>query len=370
MNPLQQTLVDRIRASGPMPFAAFMSLALYDPRYGYYAAARRTGWQGHFVTSAELDPAFGALWAHAFESVWDLCDRPREFEVIEVGPGEGGFAAAVLDAISGEFAAALTYRLIERMAGPRERQEARFAGDARVRWSRSITDVEPVDAGIVFANEVLDNLPVHLVERRDGELTEVCVDIDGAELVEVLLPLSNPELGIFFDRHDAVLPEGHRGEATLAAESFCTHAARSIGRGAIVFVDYGDLATDLVDHPRGTLVCYSATGPDDAPLERPGEKDITAHTNWSAVIHALQVAGMEVSGVHPQRDILRALGMGDLDTALKRDHDDALAAHKGVDVMKTLSRRHALRVLSDPSGLGALDVVVGYRGILPPPFLT
>ncbi|MGH2729464.1 MAG: class I SAM-dependent methyltransferase, partial [Actinomycetota bacterium] len=91
------TLVDlvreRVRADGPMTFADYMSLALYDPDFGYYASgAERTGWRGHFLTSSELDPAWAALWARGFEQIWDGCGRPDHFTLVEVGPGEGTFA--------------------------------------------------------------------------------------------------------------------------------------------------------------------------------------------------------------------------------------------------------------------------------------
>ena len=353
-----------------MPFAAYMSLALYDPRDGYYANTERTGWGGDFVTSSVIDPAFGALWARAFEQIWEASGRPERFEVIEVGPGEGGFAASVLDAVAGDFAAALTYRLVERMSPARKRQEHLFQehrhdGD-RVRWSASITDLEPVEAGVVFANEVLDNLPVHLVQQQDGRLAEVCVGAEGHGLVEMLLPPSNPELGAFFERHGVVIPEGHRAEVALAAESFCAHAARAIERGAIVIVDYGAMAPELVARPEGTLVCYSTAGADTNPLERPGEKDITAHANWSAATHALTQAGMKVTGPRPQSEVLIALGLADVDTELKRDHDAAIAAGRGADAVKALSRRHALRALSDRSGLGGFGVIAGLRGITAP----
>jgi len=369
VTPLEERLLERIRAGGPMPFAAYMSLALYDPQHGYYARDSRTGWSGDFVTSAELDPAFGALWARALEQVWDAAGRPDPFEIIEVGPGEGGFATAVLGSLAGDLEETVTYRLVERMVPARQRQRDRFDSDPRVRWSESITELDKVDAGVLFANEILDNLPVHLVERRGGELLEVCVSASGAELGEVLLPLSNPELERFFERHGADVPDGHRAEVPLATESFCGRASRAIERGAIVFVDYGATASELVTRPGGTLVCYSQSGTDDAVLDRPGEKDITAHANWSAVTRSLREAGFEVARPRPQRDVLRALGLGALDDALAREHDAAIAEKRGADAVRSLSRRHALRALTEESGLGGLEVVVGWRGIEPPRFV-
>lgn len=369
MNELEELLLRRIEDRGPMPFAAYMSLALYHPRHGYYSAGpERSGWRGHFLTSPELDPAFGQLWARGFEQVWELCGRPERFEVVEVGPGEGAFAAAVLAAAAGDFGAALSYRLVERIPSLQERQRERLHGHD-VTWSASITEVPAIADGCIFANEVLDNLPVHLVERQGGRVMEVCVTNDGGRLATALLPPSSHHLHDFLQRLDVDLPEGHRFEVGLAAESFVSRAAGALGRGALVFVDYGAIAGDLAARRRGTLVCYSSAGVDEEALEAPGTKDITSHVNWTAVIDSCRAAGLDVTGPAPQRDVLLALGLRDLEAALKRQHHHALAAGDGAGAVRTLSRRQSLGILTDPGGLGRLDTLVALSGIRPPSFV-
>ncbi|MEA2508495.1 MAG: hypothetical protein QOG21_577 [Actinomycetota bacterium] len=354
-----------------MPFAAFMQLALYHPQHGYYAAARpRTGWAGDFVTSPELDPAFGQLWAAGFEQIWSSCGAPDRFEVVEVGPGEGSFAEGVLEAASGDFADALGYRLVERQPPVQERQHARLDRFPRVRWSESIVDVPPIEFGMVFANEVLDNLPVHLVEKAGEKLHEVCVIERDGTLAFTLLPPSSPDLTRFLERTATDLPEGHRMEVSFAAESFIARAAGTIVRGAVVLVDYGDEARKLARLPRGSLVCYSPSGADDDPLARPGQKDITTHVNWTAVRAAGRRAGLEMTGPATQRDVLLGLGLEAVDLSLQERHRDALAQKMGAVAVASLSRRQALRALVDRGGLGTLGVLVGLKGILPPDFLA
>lgn len=360
-----------------MPVAAYMSAALYDPRLGYYSRAPRAGRAGHFLTSPELDAGFGALWAGAFEQVWQSCERPSSFEVVEVGPGEGGFAAAVLEAAAKPFSDALSYRLVERMPELRTRQEKRLApwlnagaGRPRVAWSPSLVEVPPVSAGCVWANEVLDNLPVHLVERRAGRLHEVCVMADAGVLAEVLLPPSSPELQRFLDRCEVELEDGYRYEVGLAAESFTRRAAGLVGQGAAIFVDYGAEAGELARWPGGSLVCYSAAGADDSYLELPGSKDITAHVNWSAVRQAGERAGLTMAGPLAQREVLKALGLGALSAQIEAARSRALEAGDGAAAVRALSRGQALAVVADPDGLGALGVIGGAKAAPPPPFLA
>lgn len=370
MTPLEEVLVARIRDQGPMPFAAFMSLALYHPQHGYYTAGpARVGWRGHFLTSPELDPAFGRLWARAFEEIWAGCGAPERFEVVEVGPGEGSFAEAVLDAVDASFSEALTYTLVERSPALRERQAERLERFPAVTWSPSITEVGSAAHGCVFANEVIDNLPVHLVERHGTQLREICVDVDGDRLGFVGLPPSSPELERYLYRCEIDLPDGHRFEVGLAAESFVARAAGMFETGCAVLVDYGADAGDLAQRPEGSLVAYSQRGTDDLVLHEPGRKDITSHANWTAVAKACRSAGLEVSAPVSQRKVLGALGLHDLHRELREEHDAALAERRGADAIAALSRRQALGALADPGGLGGLQVLVATRGIAPPSFV-
>jgi SAM-dependent MidA family methyltransferase len=366
---LEGLIHQHIKREGPMPFAAFMSMALYHPRFGYYAGGKqRTGWAGHFVTSPELDPVFGRMWSRAFEQIWSASGRPASFSIVEIGPGEGTFARSVLSSVEGDFAAAVAYRLVERTPAVEGRQRELLADDSRVTWVKAVDEIDP-GPGVVFANEVLDNLPVHLVEVRDGTLLEVLVELAGERLVMTRRPPAGPELADFIARSGIELREGHMHEIPMSTESFVARAAAVVQMGAVILVDYGLDARTVAERPEGTLVCYSASGVDTQPLESVGEKDITVHANWTVVGNALRRAEARVIGPRMQRRVLTALGLADEDRELRRAHDDAIGTKRGADAVRSLSRRQALGALADPGGLGGLQVVVGLRGIEPPPFI-
>jgi SAM-dependent MidA family methyltransferase len=117
-------------------------------------------------------------------------------------------------------------------------------------------------------------------------------------------------------------------------------------------------------------MCYSDTGVDDSPLERVGEKDITTHVNWTALVQVLKESGLAVFGPRSQRDVLKHLGADEIDAVLKTEHEEAVALKQGAAAVNALSRRQALGVLLDPHGLGGLEVVLGARAIDPPVFMS
>jgi SAM-dependent MidA family methyltransferase len=275
----------------------------------------------------------------------------------------------VLEAAGGDFAAALSLRLVEPNPEAERRQRDRLRPSARIGWHASLDEVPPLNAGVVFANEVLDNLPVHLVETRDGHLVELLVDEEDGVLGFTAAEPSGADLSRYLDSLDAELVEGHRMEVGLEAQRLVATAARVLTSGALLLVDYGLEIDALMARPTGTLVSYSRSGAADDVLTAPGEMDVTAHVNWTAIRRACKTAELTPVGPLPQSELLSRLGLGTLDDRLKEDHAAAVGAGAGADAVRALSRRHSLRVLTDDGGLGRLGVLAGIASIPMPPFL-
>jgi SAM-dependent MidA family methyltransferase len=364
VTPLERLIRTLIADGGPLPFSHYMDLALYHPEHGYYSTgAPRAGWGGDFVTSPELDPAFGQLWARGFERLWERCGRPDGFEVVEIGPGEGALASAVLGAAAGDFADALTYRLVERSPRAADRQRERLAHHPAVTWSSNAEDGPRLHAGCVFANEVLDNVPVDLVEgAADGSVRELRVGT-GREGLVLVLEEPAEEVARWLDLHAPRVPRGHRLEVGRHRDDQALRWSEILEMGALVLVDYGASGEDLLRRPQGTLVSYSPAGADDLVLDSPGTRDITAHVNWTSVAAELGRAGLGIDEPRTQREALRTLGAGDVDASLRELYGRATAEGRGADALRALSRRQGLGALLEPAGLGGLEVLTAVRGI-------
>ena len=99
--PLVARIRGEIERDGPITFARFMELALYDPDGGYYrSAAARPGRDGDFLTAPEAHPIFGAALSRAVADAWDRLGRPDPFTLREYGAGTGTLALAILDGLA------------------------------------------------------------------------------------------------------------------------------------------------------------------------------------------------------------------------------------------------------------------------------
>lgn len=349
----------RIQEHGPIPFAEYMGLALYDPDQGFYAH-RVPGAGAGYRTSPALTPWFGRLVARDLRRRWEALGRPDPFTVVEVGAGRGDLAAAAMAAFEGP----LHWQIVEPFEGVAALQRDHLASlGETVSWRPGLTEGEPV-VGCVLANEVLDNQPVHLLEKTTTGVAEVHVGVDGGELVEILLPVSDPRL----DRRAVAalthLEEGDRFEVGLAAEAWVADAAGALDRGWLVVIDYGDEEPALWQgRPGGTIVTYRGEQLGLDTLSTPGEADITAHVDFTALARAAAAAGLEPEPLLTQREWLADLGAGHDADELRRLQDGAQATGDHAAMVQLLAERSRLVALTARGGLGDLRVFRASKGL-------
>jgi len=306
-------------AGGWLPFDRFMALALYAPGLGYYArGSRQFGAMpasgSDFVTAPELSPLFGAALAR---QVRQALDATATDEIWEFGAGSGALAAQLLRALGERVR---RYTIVDLSGTLRERQRARLApfGD-RVRWLDALPDAMQ---GVIVGNEVLDAMPVQLL-HWDGHLwfERGVVGGDGLTFSDRATRLRPPLAAAF--------APGTTTEIHLQAEAFIRTLADRLERGAAFFIDYGfpDAEYYLPDRVGGTLMCHRAHLADTDPLADIGDKDITAHVNFSAIALAAQDGGLEVLGYTSQARFLLNCGLASLMNDAQRGSNwPALAA--------------------------------------------
>lgn len=366
-------VAERIRRHGPISFHDVVSIALYDPKVGFFtmggAAGRR---RGDFITSPEVGPLFGAVVANALDRWWRDLGEPDPFVVVDCGAGSGTLAASVRLAAPA-CSTALTYVLVEQSGllrarhgdhldlsmpqlalGPQVPDET--ASPERGTGPRfvSLGEMPTLSiTGVVVANELLDNLPFHLLERAAGEWLEVRValDADDRTLVERLVPAPDALA------RDADTLLGHTSDRVRVplqtdAVEWLRNTLTRVERGRVVVVDYASTTPELAARPeREWLRTYRDHDHGAGVLDDLGDQDITVDVGIDQLAR-VRAPAIDIA----QADWLRAHGIDALVDEGRRIWSER--AHLGdLAAIRGRSRVREAEALTDPTGLGGFRVL-------------
>ena len=359
---LVEALRDEIRRDGPITFARFMTRALYEPGHGYYRRGEPgPGRAGDFITAPEVHPIFGAAVGRLVAQAWEAMGRPTPFSVTEPGAGTGALAAGLLAGLRDDVSPlldAIRYRPVEVEAARVEALRARLRADGLdAVLIDAAAPAEPTESGVVLANEVLDALPVHRVVGRPDGLREllVSVDADGAFRYVELEPTA-PELAAQLEAEDVALADGQITEVCLAIDGWLAGATRHLARGVVILIDYADEPAALhgATRPTGTLRAFARHAVGADPFRHVGRQDLTATVDLAAVRAAASRAGLTALGETTTGELLAAASDG-----LPARH----LVRSGASLQDALTMRSALARLLDPRGLGGFRVLAFARGL-------
>jgi len=352
-------LFARLRAEiardGPITFARFMEVALYDPDFGYYRSeTERPGRGGDFLTAPETHPIFGQAIARQVEELWEMLDRPRPFALLEYGAGSGALAEAMLRELErpdGPMTAAVAYEAVEINRFRRAALDARLAAAGLTPHSGDSPAV-----GCAVANEFLDASPVHRVRWLDGRLVELFVDQAGTSDADGFIDRpdepSTPALAARLAEEGVVLAEGQQAEVCLGLDAWFEDLAHRLERGYAIVIDYGRPGPELYSAARiaGTVMGYIRHRAIEDPYRNIGRQDLTAHVDFSSVQLAAQHHGFEPLGLTTQAEFLIGAGAEEL---LERVRSDPRT-----DLATWVELRSAVVRMLDPRAMGGFRVLV------------
>jgi SAM-dependent MidA family methyltransferase len=346
---LVQLICSEIEAAGGwIDFARYMELALYQPGLGYYSGgARKFGEAGDFVTAPEMSPLFGQTLARQAAQVL----QQTQGNLLELGAGTGKLCAQLLLELQKLDALPPQYLILEVSAYLREVQRETLQQLlplellSRVQWLDALPDKF---TGLVLANEVLDALPVHIVQTGESGLHELGVSRKGDALDWEAREISSSELREKVAILD--LPAGYKTEICLAANGLLASLADMLERGVILLIDYGFPRHEYYHAHRseGTLMCHYRHHAHGDPFLYPGLQDITAHVDFTAIAEAGVINGLQLLGFCSQAQFLINCGITGL---LQRFSPSDLTAYAPAAA--------AVQKLLSPAEMGELFKVIG-----------
>ncbi len=348
MNPLAEIIRGEILATGPIPFARFMELALYHPELGYYEQSPNTvGKEGDYVTNVSAGSVFGELLA------WQFADWIRRGEgspatLVEAGAHNGQLAADVLSSLqrfSPDVWPDAKYWIIEPSSRRRQWQAATLRDfRPKIEWVKTIEEVAGRDA-IIFSNELLDSLPFQRFAWNVAQScwNELCVGMDNGLFAWQSCAITSDRDQSFLQNLNApepILPDGFLLDISFAAETWGRKAAAGLKTGWVLTIDYGKDTRELfqADGGHGTLRTYSRHQCGSDLLTAPGTHDITGHIHFSALQAAGEHFGLRTVFYDSQPRFLTQIAA-------------ALWQERGAEIW-TVRQRRQLQTLTHPEHLG------------------
>ncbi len=366
---LQKLIIDRIQSQGPLSFAEYMRMALYEPGHGYYVNdSSRVGWEGDFYTSTDVSDFFAHCMGRQLLHMWKQLGHPAPFVVLEQGAGRGDLARGVRAWATQEapvFLGVLDYHA-----------EDICRGHDALQSSLETSTISPTPH-VILSNELVDAFPVHIVEKRDDKLYEIYVTLHEGALSEILDEPGSPEIASYLDTYNIpwkTFPDGWRAEINLDALRWIQRTARLLSSatlpsttrgGFLLTIDYGDEAPALytADRPHGTLACYYRHQLTERPLTRPGEQDMTAHVNFTALMQEGERQGLRQESFTTQGQWLEAMGILDELASIRARDFSILDTDRGSDsgqvaLFQWYNLRQQVVALTDPNGMGKFKVLI------------
>ncbi len=305
-------LRQRISDNGPVSFAEFMSVALYGEPFGYYTQSKpRIGRSGDFITNASVSKLFGKLLAQQLAQAWSALGNPNELHLIEQGAGDGWLAGDILNELANhqsDIFEAIHMHIVEPLEHLAQSQQHHLAGFTNVTWHESLDRLGSLQYAIHYSNELVDAMPVHLIESDGKRWLELfvtynsavgCFEFQVGEPTEELL--ANNTFNKLPSR-----PQGFRSEISVAAENWITDLCSRIARGYILVIDYGMPREELLTPGRshGTIRSYSKHRQLGDILDSPGRQDLTAHVDFTMLAEHALTNGWQLAGFTDQHHFL------------------------------------------------------------------
>lgn len=352
-----------------LPYDQWMQAALYAPHIGYYTGgSTKFHHAGDFTTAPELSPLFGQCLAKQVAEILQHCPSPH---VLEFGAGSGALAEALLTALDQMGHTTIQYAILELSPSLRARQQERLAAwGARVQW---LNQLPSAFSGAVVANEVLDAMPIHLVQRgADLQILELGVCINDEASAHSPSPfklsarLAHGELARVAHERLPHIP-GYRSEINLQAESWIHAMGKWLHVGGALLIDYGFAQHEYYHAQRmmGTLMCHFRHFAHDESLILPGLQDITAHVDFTAMADAALDAQLDVLGYTSQAHFLMNCGITQDLEALHQALDTNNPSH----MQRWTQHVHAVQTLLSEAEMGELFKVLALGKHLPTPLL-
>ena len=305
LNPLEPIIKSIITQQGAISVAAFMTLVLQHPEYGYYTKGNPIGRTGDFITSPEISQLFGEIVGVWCVDAWKRLGEPERFALLELGAGSGIMMSDIIrvtQKVSG-FTNGMNVFILESNQILRGKQKENIS--IQYSYLESLSEFLSDMPLIIVTNEFFDNMPIRQFEKTFHGWEERMVDVENDMLVFKLRPISSVEQNLIpVEMRDSV--PGTVFEFSPVSQTIMKEASEIIvkNKGAMLVIDYGyketiDCSTlQAISKHEGASI-----------LDNPGLVDVSAHVDFRALARVSESFGAKVQFLCIQKEFLENFGI-------------------------------------------------------------
>ena len=288
-----------------LPVDKFLKRVLYDKKIGYYTTKQPFGQKGDFITAPKISNLFSEIIAIWIISIWEEFGKPKNFNIIELGPGDGSLAKILLEVFKRfpNFNSAKKVYLYE-LSNLLKKLQKKNIQSSQVKWIKNFKSINsgPV---IFFGNEFFDAIPIKQFKNKKGLWFEKYYTLDKNNKIKEIFKKAL--------KRDIVSINSYKSLRKLKFIEFPKYGLEELKKmikkiskisGCLLIIDYGYLKPknqntlqSVMKHKKNNL------------LDHLGKADITSHVNFKLLTEFFLKNNLKVKKIISQQKFLKSMGI-------------------------------------------------------------
>ena len=316
-----------------------MEECLYSD-FGFFNTTKvRSNKEGDFLTSPEVSDYFGYFISN-FVKVNNI-----DKNLLEIGAGTGSLGYQI-DKFSNK----------KPLVVEKSKTAITSLEDMQFTVYESVDSISKEDIGLLYMNEVLDNVPCSIAVNKDGEWFEKIIRLKQDQLVYDLVPAREINLDWISDFNIDAL-EGIEIEIQKNSTEYLIKLISKFNPELLIIIDYGYEFHERKDKPYKSLIrTYKNHHLAGDTILQPASTDITYDVNFSSVKTTLSSLNYTVE-LLTQKEFIEQNGLENLYKKINNEFQVA----EGIQKLKLKSDLVGLDAISNNRGLGGFMVAVAKK---------
>ena len=283
----------------------FFENVLFDKNKGYYSSKLPFGKKGDFITSPTITNLFSEIIAIWLVSTWETFGKPKKFNIVELGPGDGSLAKILITTFKSfpQFNKSVNLFLYEKSKKLVNIQKKKI-NNSKIKWIKNFAKIKSGPT-IFFGNEFFDALPIKQFSKKKNILFEKYFSINKNNKITEIYKKAN--------KKDILLINKYKSIKNLKFIEFPKLGLNELNKiirkvknltGGILLIDYGYLKSNnnntiqsIINHKKNKL------------LDNLGKADVTSLVNFQLLKEHYIKERLNVKKINTQKIFLEKMGI-------------------------------------------------------------